>query len=203
MTVAVSIERRSGGLDQDRAGCWCANDRCVFALADGAGGTAGGTRAAEQMLREAQALHTRIHRSPMDALDAAELALSRLGGQSTGIVVELSGGFLLGASAGDSRAWLLGDVIVELTRLQRRRPLIGDGALPVAFGPLPFRERLLIASDGLFDYAHAGAIVHTARDGDLASCARALVELPRLADGSYPDDVAVVLAEPCADAQQP
>ncbi|HEY6940128.1 hypothetical protein [Dokdonella sp.] len=195
MALAVAIERRSGGLDQDRAAWWGDSRHGVFALADGAGGTSGGAGAAMRVLREARALHRGLHRSPLEALDAVDAALSRSGGQSTAILVELREGVLRGASTGDSRAWLIGGNLIELTRSQRRRPLLGDGGLPVPFGPVALRGRLLLASDGLFDYVDLRAIARTAVGGELASCARALTALPRFADGTFPDDVVVLLAE--------
>ena len=45
-----------------------------------------------------------------------------------GVVVEVVGSILLGASIGDSGAWLIdGSRIVDLTANQRRKPLLGSG----------------------------------------------------------------------------
>jgi hypothetical protein len=83
---------------------------------------------------------------------------------------------VLGASVGDSEAWLVGEAtIARLTNGQVHKPLLGSGrAIPVGFGPVPLAGRLIVASDGLFKYCTEQRIV--------AACGRPTAGVPR-ADG--------------------
>ena len=196
MNVRIAIELRSGGRAEDRASHFSAHGRHIFVLADGAGGTGSGAVAAEHVVKQAQALLNDSHISLNAALENADIELSRLGGTSTGVIVEALNGFLSGSSCGDSVAWLIStNGVSVLTQRQRRKPLVGDGVQPVSFGPTPFHGRLLLASDGLTNYASTSAIITAALGASLQSSAHALAELPKLAGGSFPDDVAVMLVE--------
>lgn len=97
---------------------------------------------------------------------------------------------------------MIGDVVIDLTGRQRRKPLLGSGAaVPVGFSATwtaGFSTTwtpgtLLIATDGLFKYAPARRVAEIARGADLAAAAEALVEQVRLPSGGLQDDVAVVL----------
>ncbi len=169
-------------------------------LADGAGGVGGGALAAEIVVQEAQLLLQQHHKSTYAALAAAEQKLALQGCMSTGVIVELINGQLLGASCGDSVAWLIcQDRVLELSAWQSRKPLIGDGAMPVSFGPVPFVGRLMLSSDGLVNYVRSDAILRAATHSNIADAAKALAELPRLKSGAFPDDVAILLAELASD----
>jgi len=102
----------------------------------------------------------------------------------------------MGASVGDSGAWLLTPPdFVDLTEDQNRKPLLGSGlAKPVAFGPYSISGRLLVASDGLFKYVACERIRELATTLPLASTAGALVDAARLPSGALQDDVAVIVA---------
>ncbi len=97
---------------------------------------------------------------------------------------------------GDSGAWLIDmNGYHELTQGQRRKPLLGSGPAT----PIPFMARLgaatlLLATDGLLNYAPASGIAELAVTSELAGLAARLAELPRLRSGALPDDLAVVLA---------
>ena len=124
----------------------------------------------------------------------ADLKLSGHGCMSTGVIVEIGNGRLHGASCGDSVAWLIHkDSVTEITEHQERKPLLGAGGRPVAFGSTPFVGTLLVASDGLVNYAPRTAIVSASLGENIFSSANVLVELPRMRSGNYPDDVAVIL----------
>ena len=117
------------------------------------------------------------------------------GGRSTAVIVSITGAGLGGASVGDSGAWLLsGSTVVDLTAGQMRKPLVGSGCAPldIASGPLG-DATLLVASDGLLRYAKQRDIARIAIGPDLATAARALVDLVRLPRGGLQDDVSVVL----------
>jgi PPM family protein phosphatase len=196
MKAFVAIEVRSGGLNQDRARHFSGEGRHVLVVADGAGGVGGGSTAAELVLLAAEQYFDRRVATACDALQNADAELFKLGCMSTGVIIEISSGLLSGASAGDSAAWLIGDnEVLELTEAQRQKPLLGDGGISVPFGPIPFRGRLLLASDGLFKYSNRKAVVRAALSADVLASARVLAALPQMASGGYPDDVAVVLVE--------
>ena len=187
------------GTGQDRVSVSSTRERVVIALADGAGGTAGGERAAAAVI-DAVAAATADDWTAV--LTELELDPDRLGpGQTTAVVATVTRDGIRGASAGDSGAWVIRDGQIEdLTREQRRKPLIGDHSIARAFhgGPLA-GGTLLVASDGLLRYAPPEAIARVASGPDLAAAARALVELVRLPSGELPDDVAIVL---CREVEQ-
>ena len=195
--AVVAIELRSGGRNEDRAACYSSADTSVFVLADGAGGVGSGALAAEIVLQEAQALFQGHHSSALAALHAADARIEILGGMSTGIIVEWRQGKLTGASCGDSKAWLFSkEIVLELTSGQFRKPLLGSGGSPVPFGSESFVGRLLLASDGLVNYAAVSDIASKVVLANIHEAAKSLAELPRLRSGVFPDDVAILLAEP-------
>jgi serine/threonine protein phosphatase PrpC len=126
----------------------------------------------------------------------AELDHQQIGfGQTTAVVLWVTREKIVGASAGDSGAWIIrGDDIEDLTDRQHRKPLIGDGAIitPLEAGPLG-GGTLLVASDGLLRFANRAEIARLAAGPDLEVAARALIDLVRLPSGELPDDVSVVL----------
>jgi hypothetical protein len=186
------------GTGQDRVSVSSTRDRVVIAVADGAGGTSGGERAAAAVIDAVTAASTDDWTSVLTEL---ELDPDRLGpGQTTAVVLTVTRDGIHGASAGDSGAWVIrGGQIEDLTRDQHRKPLIGDHsvALPFRAGPLA-GGTLLVASDGLFRYAPTEALVRIANGPVLAAAARELVELVRLPSGELPDDVALVLCREVA-----
>jgi PPM family protein phosphatase len=194
--AAFAIELRSGGRNEDRAACYTNADATVFVLSDGAGGVGSGALAAEIVLQEALALLQGQHKTAFEALHAAELRIQALGGMATGVIVVLRHGQLTGASCGDSRAWLVSEErTLELTSGQFRKPLLGSGGTPVMFGPEAFVGRLLLASDGLVNYATESKISGNALLPNIHEAAEYLAEMPRLPTGAFPDDVAILLAE--------
>jgi len=124
-------------------------------------------------------------------------AVAGTGGQCTAVVVEISEGRIFGASVGDSGAWLItGKGIVDLTENQHRRPLLGsDEAMPMGFGPIEFSGRLLIASDGLFNYATENEIVQRATGVSVNEAVDKLIAGVRLRSGALQDDVGIILIE--------
>ena len=183
------------GRGQDRAVVTERSGAVVIALADGAGGTGGGAAAAQAVVDGVAA------RQDGDAgwdawlvdLDADRARLEH--GQTTVVVIVATVQGLIGASVGDSGAWMInGTVIEDLTEHQVRKPLVGDGCRPAAISARPLGGgTLLVASDGLLRYAKPTDIARVATGPDLAAAARALVELVRLPSGGLQDDVAVVL----------
>jgi PPM family protein phosphatase len=194
--MKVTHRRVAADRDEDRVGSWIDADAHGFVVADGAGGMADGARAAERVIELAHDA-----RGPTDLtsllrrIDAA-IASDKRAGETTGIVVVVRGALVSGASVGDSAAWMVAPrEVIDLTEHQNRKPLLGSGkATPRAFGPVPLRGRLLVASDGLFKYARRDAIVAAASLPDIEAAADALVAAARLPSGALQDDIAIVLA---------
>ena len=141
------------------------------------------------------------HASSSDWFDALcafddELSSRGSGGQTTAVVASVDGSRVVGASVGDSCAWLVSPTgqVSDLTANQRRRPLLGSGeALPVQFDAELDGSRLLLASDGLLKYATVEQICAIATQGAVAEAADALANCVRLPSGAVPDDIAVVV----------
>jgi PPM family protein phosphatase len=114
------------------------------------------------------------------------------------VVVALSPAGIVGASVGDSGAWLVTPQgSADLTENQRQKPFLGTGAaIPVPFKARRLDGTLLLASDGLFKYADWERIAEIARETDIQQAAGHLVDLVRLRSGSLPDDVSVILCRP-------
>jgi serine/threonine protein phosphatase PrpC len=182
------------GSGQDRAAVRDLGEELRVALADGAGGTGAGAKAADLVVAAATGTEARIEAARL--LDQLEAAVAVTGGQATAVVLQVSGAGVRGASVGDSQAWVVrpGEVD-ELTRGQVRKPLVGAGCRPVAFAAPALGDGvLLVASDGLFSYAPGAEVLRIVRaGGELAAMAKALVELVRLRSGALTDDVSVVL----------
>ena len=174
----------------------------VIVVADGVGGRAGGGRAAQMAVERISEAATGVTR-PLDPerwrdllfdVDQA-LNADADAGETTAVVVAATREGVAGASVGDSEAWLVtagGHAV--LTSAARRKPYLGYGAaMPVGIGPVPFEGTLLVATDGLFKYMDAGRIAAAVRGDDLHAAAEAVAETPRNREGSFYDDLAVVL----------
>jgi PPM family protein phosphatase len=183
------------GAGQDRAGVQDVGDSVVIALADGAGGTSGGTKAAQAVVDAvfAAALQGPVWPFLLAELDRDTVRLG--GGQSTAIVLSVTGAGIVGAAVGDSGAWIIRDAGIEdLTAGQLRKPLLGAGCVPSVVRGRPLGGgTLLVASDGLMKYASHENIARIASGPDLPFAARCLVDLVRLPSGSLQDDVSIVL----------
>ena len=195
---AIEIAASPGG-GQDRAAVFTLpDDSLVVALADGAGGTGGGAAAAQSVIDAVGELaRDDRHVGWVEVLTALDHDPSRLGhGQTTAVVLRIDASGIVGASVGDSGAWILstGQNIVDLTALQHRKPLLGDNAIvtPCDSGP-PGHSTLLVASDGLLKYVPRSDIARIATGPDLRSAAASLVDRARLPSGGLQDDIAVVL----------
>ena len=197
--VASIAEQTDSG--QDRLAVVELPDAAVLIVADGAGGTSGGSEAAQQAV-DTLSRHARDPHGPTDpaswsqalaALDA-ELRDNPFAGETTGVVACCRDGEVFGASVGDSGAWLVSpDGIVDLTEHQCRKPLLGSGeAFPVQFGHVALTGRLLVASDGPFKYAARNVIARVVLEGSVNEAVKGLVECVKLPSGKLQDDVAVI-----------
>lgn len=177
----------------------------LLLLADGAGGLAGGRHAAEGALAEARArvadLVASGPRECEEALRAIDRALAARGpGETTCVLAVVREGEVLGASVGDSAAWVVWPGgRADLTRAQVRKPLLGSGwSMPVGFGPAPLRPpaRLLMGSDGLVKYTSPERLCRAAMGDPAERAVQSLIECVRLPSGRLQDDVAVILCAP-------
>lgn len=199
LTISHRVE--NGGKGEDRLLVEHYGARTLVIVADGAGGMSGGAVAAEMTCSiAAQKLRTGGSGTPEDwarCLYEADQAVVRTGGQCTAVVVEISEGRIIGASVGDSGAWMLtGKAIIDLTEGQHRKPLLGSGeAMPMGFGPIELSGRLLIATDGLFNYATESDIAERATALSVNDAVDKLIAGVRLFSGALQDDVAIILIE--------
>jgi len=192
----VALEERQGDRGEDRVGVFRGCSSLILAVADGAGGTGSGAFAANAVIEQADFLAGGVCDSPAMALMTSEQAMYSLGGQSTGIIAVVAGTTMHGASVGDSECWwLVEGGFVDLTAGQSAKPLLGDGGMPVAFGPFPATGRLLLATDGLFNYVSAEQVLAVAAQPSIDDAARQLADLPRLPNGDWPDDVGLIMVD--------
>ena len=137
----------------------------------------------------------------MEVLAGADLVLEadHDAGETTAVVVAVAEGGLVGASCGDSCAWVVqaDGRTDDLTARQHRKRRLGSGrAGPVAFARPGLAGTLLVATDGLFNYARPERIVGVALQEDLDGAAMDLIQLVRLPGGGLQDDVGLVLVRP-------
>lgn len=202
LEYAIALEATS--TDQDRALVVPVPNGLVFALADGAGGTAHGARAADAVIAAVRANPTADPAGLLVDLDDPD----RLGmAQCTAVIAHVDRcserPTIRGASVGDSEAWLLDlldpTILVPLTSAQHRKPLLGAGCAPVAYShALSPTSLVVLGSDGLFRYALPRELARAARATSLDAAARALVDLVRLPTGGLQDDVSLILCRETA-----
>lgn len=178
-------------------------DGVVLVVADGSGGSGGGSEAADSVLLWIRAHVTRVSDIRpafqwRDLLAQADSQMQFSRGETTAVVTAVWEGGLSGASVGDSAAWLIcANGWENLTAGQQHKPLVGSGnAKPVSFERTGFgdEERLLLVSDGIVKYATPARICEIVRAAtDLQSAAEQLVDAVRLRSGKLQDDVAVVI----------
>jgi serine/threonine protein phosphatase PrpC len=104
-------------------------------------------------------------------------------------------GVVVGASSGDSECWIVRSNSHHVLTGDRRKWRVGSGrAEAVAFGPLDLgADRLLVASDGLFNFVSRDRILDLVRIGSAAVGADQLLDAARMRDGRLHDDVTVVV----------
>lgn len=179
--MALLFDRTSVGRE-DRAAHFTTEVGGVVVVADGAGGTGRGALAAEAVVA-AVAGNLELRSGDAWALVLARVDQALGGGETTTVVAAIVGDEIFGASVGDSGAWLIDmNGYHELTQGQRRKPLLGSGRAT----PIPFMARLgaatlLLATDGLLNYAPASGIAELAVIGEFAARRAAATALGRAA----------------------
>ncbi|MCB9856828.1 MAG: serine/threonine protein phosphatase [Phycisphaerales bacterium] len=200
--ISTRVES-AGSVGQDRVAVIPCDTATVVVVADGAGGSDDGGRAADFVVdairQAAGAGGSDIGRGLywQDVLLRADRALAALAsGETTAIVVAIMDEHMVGASVGDSQAWLIAGRDVDvLTERQRRKPLIGDGgAMPVAFERVHLGRTLLVGSDGLFNYVPLDRMLQIVASEPVENAPNALIDAARLRSGALQDDIGVVIA---------
>lgn len=197
--INVAARRHS----QDCCATFLAGDARVVVVADGAGGLAGGQSAAQHVVAE---LHRAVNAHPASALDQLwwvhtllafdrELFRARDLGETTAVVVAMDNSVLVGASVGDSEAWLLGQDNFELTRGQTRKRLGSGKAEPVPFILAGEHGRLIVGSDGLFSRVALPRIIEIGRIGPPHRAGAELLNCARLRTGDLVDDFSAVIVD--------
>ena len=183
---ALAFVREPG---EDRIAIIERDDALIVAVADGAGGLSGGAIAAELLIKlvraalDAPTFEVQRAQAWLELLAEADLALEAdpRAGETTAVVMAIAARGVVGASLGDSGAWLVSaDGIDDLTAQQHRKLRLGSGRTrPVPFSRPKLDGTLLVATDGLFNYAPAERIAAVVRLGDLDCAARELAQLVR------------------------
>lgn len=199
---ATSKQIHAGGKElQDRAELFWCDSNLVLIVADGAGGMSGGAEAAEFVVEGVKqrigsvAVTQRGLEELLTFLDR-EMAAKATFGETTCVLVVVSDDGVIGASVGDSGAFIFSKNGMEnLTAGQIRKPFLGSGrATPVGFSRRLLYGTLLVASDGLLKYASLETIAATILGADLDGAANKLMDLIRYQSGNLPDDVSILLA---------
>ncbi len=193
----VAISKTTQIENQDRVSIVENDEDILIILSDGAGGTSGGTEAAEFTVNN---LLISNAQNPVDTLRDLDESIftNPKTGEATVVYLRISEGKISGASIGDSEAWLIqGEKIVDITENQHRKPLLGTGrAIVKGFHDIPFVGTLIVASDGLTKYVPISKIISTITDNNnLDVCCIKLIELVRYKSGILSDDTTVILCK--------
>jgi|HubBroStandDraft_1064217.scaffolds.fasta_scaffold03330_3 PPM family protein phosphatase len=198
----VQVSGSNREQSEDTAEVFERGDSLVLALADGAGGIRGGAMASRALLTAVRsavqdpAATMSDARYWADLLRTTDTALAKhSGGETTGVVVVLGATKLIGASAGDSEAWVVHSKRVDdLTVGQDTQRRLGSGrAVPTTFERAGLAGVLLVATDGLFKYAAMEVIARVVLASPISVAAEQLIELVRLRSGKFHDDLAAIL----------
>ncbi|MFP4477655.1 MAG: PP2C family protein-serine/threonine phosphatase [Desulfatibacillaceae bacterium] len=200
LEIGTKIEGATEYLE-DRLAVVELGEATVFVVADGSGGMADADKAAEAVVRAVSSGMVGDPAEPGEWYALLQHVDKRVFrnpdmGETTAVIVSLVNNQLVGASVGDSEAWLItAGEWFELTENQLRKPLVGSGeCIPSSFGPHSFIGTLLVASDGLFHYTRYETVRETAVTSPPEQAVEALVDLVRLPGGGLQGDVAVIVA---------
>jgi len=184
---------------EDRGEIFHVRGGFCLAIADGAGGISGGGEAASMFMQSVQwtpsDMDSRGGIAGMMMGADSRISSDPVAGETTGIVISLREGKLVGGSVGDSAAWLfLPASRTELTAGQRRKPFLGsDDIMPHVFSQEVASGTLVLVTDGLWKYTDIETIHETVRHNEPSSLPRKLIELVRLPSGTLQDDVCVIV----------
>jgi serine/threonine protein phosphatase PrpC len=179
---------------EDRIDVITDGERTLIVVADGAGGAGDGHIAAETVIRETHANYPAIGSSTDWSQFLSQLDFRIPAGETTAVIVDVYPDRILGASVGDSCAWVIdGPDIIDLTRTQIRKPLLGShAAKPAPFWHGSLDGVLLVGTDGFFDYAKRDQITPLIGRTEFFAVPRACIDMVRLPSGNLWDDTAIV-----------
>jgi serine/threonine protein phosphatase PrpC len=192
---------------EDAAAVFDRDDTMVVVVADGAGGIRGGATASSALVAAVKGTVTERRLALSDARLWADLLRTtdevlaeRRAGEAAAVVVAVGPFGLVGASTGDSEAWMVTATAVDdLTSGQQTKRRLGSGrVVPETFERPRLEGVLLVATDGLCKYAAMDAIARVVRSATTGVASEQLLELVRLPSGKFADDVAFALVS--ADA---
>lgn len=191
-TVSESYRTKN----QDAYGYW-EHSSTVIALADGVGGIGSGDIASNYFINQIS-----LYTSELRTKEEWMTLLSRIDhqipiGETTGIVVQLQPGKIVGASVGDSSAKIFDfDKVIDLTVKQERKPLIGSReSIPVGF-EYPYETGFLIlGSDGFYNHIKDIEIMKNILWLPLMDAAHELLNKVRLKNGELWDDTTVIVGK--------
>jgi serine/threonine protein phosphatase PrpC len=191
-TSSVTVAQR--GRTQDRTTVLDFEQGVVIVVADGAGGSGAGGQAADTVIHEISASASLEHDGSRWCSILRQTDCRTGAGEATCVVAAVSSNGIVGASVGDSVAWLIDNgELIDLTRNQVRKPLLGSGrAEPVPFEHSSLSGILLVATDGFGNYVRRDRLTKEILWIDFAVLARELVEMVRLPSGELWDDVGLV-----------
>lgn len=179
---------------EDRVAVIQDGERMVIIVADGAGGIGSGGLAAQRVIDEVRDCYSSLNTAAEWEAALIQIDCRVSEGESTAVVVDLRPDSLIGASVGDSCAWLIEDgELLDLTANQVRKPLLGSGqAEPRAFEHAMLTGLLIVATDGFGNYAKRERIPPLIAKHDFFELPRHLLESVRLPSGDLWDDVSIV-----------
>lgn len=179
----------------------------VLLLADGAGNSSKGARAAEAFVSIASSA-ARSARQP-ESTNYWEMVLRSIdssvmrscdGGLTTGVVVVCGAAEVWAASVGDSAAWLVGGAqLTPLLEAGPSRDLLGSGRCQPRTYRSPHRGgRVVLTSDGVHKYVERELLAIALGLDTLEESAQAALTATLDSVGNRLDDAAVVLWEQAA-----
>lgn len=172
-------------------------DSIWFCICDGAGGMAGAAQAGNYVV---EAFKDLTNIDSFDSSDDFESFLRKVDlelanesgcGEATAIVGKLNDTTVVGASVGDSEAWLFNrEYDYELSSMQNLKPLLGSGSTtPIGFGPMDVDKSILLGSDGLFKYIKLEEMKLLL---STKTTAKEIAKLAKQDIGSLQDDVSII-----------
>ncbi len=190
----TQLTQSSRHVCEDRVAVIQTTERTIIVVADGAGGVGSGDQAAETVIREVTADHSKIITAEDWETTLRQIDYRVGPGESTAVVVDLRADSIVGASVGDSQAWIVHDgTLLDLTANQKRKPLIGSGrASPLRFSHPPLNGTLIVATDGFCNYVKREQLTALVAQSDLYEIPRHCVEMVRLPSGDLWDDIGIV-----------
>jgi len=197
-----SIAHSAESIGDDRVDTILLPQASILVVADGAGGSAGGSLAADMVIGHVRAYcATENPDLSEDSLTQLVLTIDNavaddpLAGETTALLAVVTNESIVGISVGDSDGYLVfGDRDYPLTP-RHSKPYLGHrAAAPESFVAEIQNGILLLGSDGLWKYASTDRVLSTVRTRlPLYRMASALIDLVRLRNGGLQDDISIAL----------